>query len=224
MTTLTFEDRITWTGAGRQGSGVVHTGGQAVACSAPASMGGKGEGTSPEDLLVSAVASCYTATLASLLAKGGLPVLRVEVAAAGTVADLPARARVSEIRVAPTFVGADEQRRAAYETAARTARDRCFIGNHLAPDIAYEVGEVAFAAAAVPDGLLDVRTVPPGQRHALIFAALDRLAAGEAVTLVNDHDPIPLRYQLEATRGPACSWDYLEQGPTTWRVRIARRA
>ena len=40
--------------------------------------------------------------------------------------------------------------------------------------------------------------------------------------LVNDHDPFPLRYQFEAERPGQFGWDYLEQGPQVWRVRISR--
>ncbi|MDA8396028.1 MAG: DUF2249 domain-containing protein [Candidatus Dormibacteraeota bacterium] len=72
-------------------------------------------------------------------------------------------------------------------------------------------------------GELDVRSLAPARRHQVIFSTIDRLAAGGDLTLVNDHDPLPLRYQLEATRGDLFSWEYLEQGPTTWRVRIGRR-
>ena len=40
--------------------------------------------------------------------------------------------------------------------------------------------------------------------------------------LVNDHDPLPLRYQFEAQYAGEFTWDYLEAGPTVWRVRIGR--
>lgn len=42
---------------------------------------------------------------------------------------------------------------------------------------------------------LDVRYIPPGERHPLIFSRLDALQSGEVLLLVNDHDPKPLRYQ-----------------------------
>ena len=69
---------------------------------------------------------------------------------------------------------------------------------------------------------LDVRPLPHGQRHESIFAAFGLLASGTAFVLVNDHDPRPLRYQFEAQHGDAFTWDYLESGPTVWRVRIGR--
>lgn len=69
---------------------------------------------------------------------------------------------------------------------------------------------------------LDVRTMRPRERHPLIFRTLDGLQAGDAFELVNDHDPKPLFYQLQAERHGQFSWDPLEQGPETWRIRIGR--
>lgn len=71
---------------------------------------------------------------------------------------------------------------------------------------------------------LDVRTEPPVRRHTIIFDAFDALAVDEAFVLVNDHDPKPLYYQLAAEQSGTFSWDYLEQGPAVWRVRIGRTA
>jgi uncharacterized protein (DUF2249 family) len=70
---------------------------------------------------------------------------------------------------------------------------------------------------------LDVRVIPPREKHPAIFGAFDALGAGEAFTLVNDHDPFPLRHQFDATRNGLFDWTYLEQGPTVWRVQISRR-
>jgi uncharacterized protein (DUF2249 family) len=71
---------------------------------------------------------------------------------------------------------------------------------------------------------LDVRSEPPARRHELIFDTYDALGPGEGFVLVNDHDPKPLRYQFEAEHAGAFSWDYLEEGPEAWRVRIGRPA
>jgi uncharacterized protein (DUF2249 family)/hemerythrin superfamily protein len=73
------------------------------------------------------------------------------------------------------------------------------------------------------EATLDVRAVPPRERHPLIFATFDSLRPGQAFILVNDHDPKPLYYQLSAERPGAFEWTYLEQGPEVWRVRIGRR-
>jgi uncharacterized protein (DUF2249 family) len=45
---------------------------------------------------------------------------------------------------------------------------------------------------------LDVREVPTSERHDRIRDAFDALAPGESLTIVNDHDPKPLYYELSA--------------------------
>ncbi|MBA4176451.1 MAG: hypothetical protein C0505_07810 [Leptothrix sp. (in: Bacteria)] len=71
---------------------------------------------------------------------------------------------------------------------------------------------------------IDVRTVPPVQRHALIFGTFDALATGQALEIVNDHDPVPLRHQFSQTRTGQFDWKYLQAGPALWHVRVARVA
>jgi uncharacterized protein (DUF2249 family)/iron-sulfur cluster repair protein YtfE (RIC family) len=71
---------------------------------------------------------------------------------------------------------------------------------------------------------LDVRPLAHWQRHETIFTAYRALRPGDGFVLVNDHDPLPLRYQFEAQHPGQFTWDYLEAGPTAWRVRIGRAA
>lgn len=72
---------------------------------------------------------------------------------------------------------------------------------------------------------IDVREISPRERHPLIFQTFDELEAGTAMRLVNDHDPKPLYYQLAAERKEQlASWEYLEEGPDVWQVRISRTA
>ena len=70
---------------------------------------------------------------------------------------------------------------------------------------------------------IDVRPIPPREKHARIFQTFDALAPGESMRLVNDHDPAPLRYQLAAERPNAFEWTYEEQGPDVWKVTIGRK-
>lgn len=86
-----------------------------------------------------------------------------------------------------------------------------------------EVNELLTAIReALGEHVIDVRTIAPRERHPLIFNTFDALAAGEAFTLTNDHDPKPLFYQFSAEREGQFNWTYLERGPETWRVRIGR--
>jgi uncharacterized protein (DUF2249 family) len=45
---------------------------------------------------------------------------------------------------------------------------------------------------------LDLREIPPPERHPLIREAFDEMAAGETLTIVNDHEPKPLFYEFQA--------------------------
>ena len=70
---------------------------------------------------------------------------------------------------------------------------------------------------------LDVTALEPRQKHPTVFARFDQLTEGEDLTIFNDHDPKPLYYQLLGERGDIFTWEYLEQGPEWWRVRIAKK-
>ncbi len=70
---------------------------------------------------------------------------------------------------------------------------------------------------------LDVRTMPPRERHPQIFAQLDALQTGEAIQLINDHDPKPLYYQVMAERAGMFSWVPEVEGPEEWHILITRQ-
>jgi uncharacterized protein (DUF2249 family) len=69
---------------------------------------------------------------------------------------------------------------------------------------------------------LDVRTLAPRDRHTTIFAKLAELAGGQHLGLINDHDPKPLYYQLQAEQPDQFTWTPEETGPERWVIRIAR--
>ena len=72
------------------------------------------------------------------------------------------------------------------------------------------------------DKVMDVRPIPCSVKHGLIMKTWFQLPVGDYFVLLNDHDPVPLRYQFEAEFGPAFSWEYLERGPTDFRVKITK--
>jgi uncharacterized protein (DUF2249 family) len=45
---------------------------------------------------------------------------------------------------------------------------------------------------------LDIREMAPPERHPKIFEAFEDIESGEALTLVNDHEPTPLYHQMAA--------------------------
>ncbi|WP_372697439.1 DUF2249 domain-containing protein [Arthrobacter sp. JSM 101049] len=75
---------------------------------------------------------------------------------------------------------------------------------------------------AVPE--LDARGLSRADRHPAIMAAYAGLPVGGAFILVNDHDPLPLRGEFEAGHPGSHGWDYLDRGPSVWRIRITKLA
>ncbi len=71
--------------------------------------------------------------------------------------------------------------------------------------------------------IINVTTLPPGKKHPIIFEHFDVLGGGESLTIYNDHDPKPLYYQLLGLKGNVFNWEYLEEGPDWWKVRITKR-
>jgi uncharacterized protein (DUF2249 family) len=71
--------------------------------------------------------------------------------------------------------------------------------------------------------ILDVREIVPRERHPKIFGTLDGLQSGESMIIINDHDPKPLLYQLDAEKKGLYEWEYLAEGPEEWKVEIKRK-
>jgi uncharacterized protein (DUF2249 family) len=71
---------------------------------------------------------------------------------------------------------------------------------------------------------IDTRAIPAAERHPMIFGAFNQLLPGEALLLINDHDPKPLLAQFQSDLGEICAWNYLERGPEVWQICIRRVA
>jgi peroxiredoxin-like protein len=151
MTDLSFDVELMWSETEGKGAGEIQADNLVLELSGPESMGGRGVGTNPEELLVSAVSSCFTATLFGVLRRAKLPVDALEVGASGTVTGFPGHTRFAGITVNPTILGGDAGRHPEYEAAAERAHDRCFIGHTLSPDVYYEVGSVRVRENAALD-------------------------------------------------------------------------
>jgi len=72
------------------------------------------------------------------------------------------------------------------------------------------------------DKVMDVRPIPCSIKHGLILKTWRELALGDYFILLNDHDPVPLRYQFEAEFGGMFTWEYVEKGPEDFRVKITK--
>ncbi len=70
---------------------------------------------------------------------------------------------------------------------------------------------------------LDLREIMPFERHELIFEKWEALKPGETLKIINDHDPKPLHYQFEAEYRDRYGWEYVQEGPKDWVVKITRK-
>ncbi len=69
---------------------------------------------------------------------------------------------------------------------------------------------------------LDLRPLPPFERHEKIFQMWAALKSGETLRLINDHDPKPLHYQFEAEYKNQYEWEYEQEGPKDWIFKIKK--
>ncbi len=71
---------------------------------------------------------------------------------------------------------------------------------------------------------LDVREMPPWERHPTIFNTFDELEVGDTLKLVNDHEPKPLYYQFMAEMPGRVAWESEQLGPREWVALIKKVA
>jgi|TARA_B100001964_G_C14129249_1_gene552078 uncharacterized protein (DUF2249 family) len=69
---------------------------------------------------------------------------------------------------------------------------------------------------------LDLRNLPPPERHTKIFKMWDSLSLNETLRIINDHEPKPLYYQFEAEQKGQFEWNYEKQGPIDWIFTIKK--
>ena len=71
--------------------------------------------------------------------------------------------------------------------------------------------------------VLNVMEIEPRVRHQTIFQTYDNLKESESLRIHVNHDPKPLYYQLKETRGDVFNWEYLQQGPEWFDIRITKK-
>lgn len=72
------------------------------------------------------------------------------------------------------------------------------------------------------DNVMDVRTIPCSIKHGLIIKQWLELPIGGYFVLLNNHDPVPLRYQFAAQWPEAFTWEYLVNCSDEVRVKITK--
>lgn len=89
---------------------------------------------------------------------------------------------------------------------------------HITKNVMTGLGDEGFSVV----NEFDIRPYPPTERHELFYKAFAEIKPGEAFEFINDHDPKPLYYQMEAESKEPFRWEYLEKGPEAWKVRVVK--
>ncbi len=132
----------TWTGSLTEGSGTVSAGTSQLFTDLPVSWASRTEEhngrTSPEELLAAAHASCFSMALSGGLARAGTPPDHLHVSATVTFDKVGDKWGVtaSQLDVVGVVPGIDD---AAFDAAARDAKDGCPISRALAGNVELSV-------------------------------------------------------------------------------------
>ncbi|QKY19424.1 DUF2249 domain-containing protein [Halolamina sp. CBA1230] len=72
---------------------------------------------------------------------------------------------------------------------------------------------------------LDVREIPPSDRHPKIHDAFDALEGGDELVIVNDHEPKPLFYEMQAEVEAFDADNYAveQRGPEEYVARFPKQ-
>lgn len=89
---------------------------------------------------------------------------------------------------------------------------------HIKKEVMTGLGDTGFSVV----NEFDVRPFPPAGRHERFYKAFADIKPGEAFEFINDHDPKPLYYQMEAESKEPFRWEYLKKGPEEWKVRVIK--
>ncbi len=129
----TFEVESIWTGDA-DGDGMLKGPDFHLDYNRPACLGGPGNQTNPEEMLVAAVVSCYSITLAGMAEGRRLPVTRIDVASEGDVVrGEDRRLKFTAIRLRPRIftTSTDEVQQQKILDSAHRAEDYCLVSQAM---------------------------------------------------------------------------------------------
>lgn len=143
--------RVTaWWTSGRTGIAKSDSTPNAIHFSAPAQFGGIDGRWTPEELLLAAVAGCFTTTLRSVASSAHLDYTDLEVEAFATLYKMESGYGFSEIVIRPTLKLADDTERGRAHDLLKKAERLCLVSRALAMPLRFEPQlEVAAALSSV---------------------------------------------------------------------------
>lgn len=69
---------------------------------------------------------------------------------------------------------------------------------------------------------LDLRELTEARRESSLTNLLELLSKGESFTLLNNADPKPLFKEFESGARSDLKLEYLETGPSAWRLKVTK--
>jgi peroxiredoxin-like protein len=137
----------TWKG-GLNGIGHITAGQLQLQVSAPVELAGAGLGTNPEELLLSAAATCYMITLGAILEKRSFPIRSLELHSEATYSQIGSLKCESIVHrpMIQLDAGAGEEHKEAARLAAMRAEKACMVTKALSGNVDVRVEPVITGA------------------------------------------------------------------------------
>jgi len=129
---------VAWWTSGQTGLAKSDSAPNAIHFAAPPQFGGLEGRWTPEDLLISAVASCYTTTFHAIAGSAKFEYTDLEVEAEGIVRRMGSSYSFSEIVLRPSLTIPNEDSRERAITLLQKAKELCLVSRALAPTQRFE--------------------------------------------------------------------------------------
>ena len=123
---------VAWWSSGRTGLAKSDSAPNAIHFSAPPEFGGLEGRWTPEDLLLAALASCFTTTFQAIAGNSKFEYTDLQVEVEGTVRKAESGYAFSEIILRPTLTIHDEERRDRALTLLQKTKAACVVSKALA--------------------------------------------------------------------------------------------
>ncbi|MBB6453880.1 peroxiredoxin-like protein [Salirhabdus euzebyi] len=141
MVEHTFYLKADWPG-GRNSVGFIDAGNLKTKISIPPEMNGPGEGTNPDEMLLGAAATCYIITLAAMIERAGLPLLKMSHESEGIVEFAKGVITYKKIIHMPTVVlgsSATEKQMRELKLLTEKAEKSCMISRAIQGNVEIEL-------------------------------------------------------------------------------------
>ncbi|QQE80253.1 OsmC family protein [Alicyclobacillus sp. SO9] len=137
-----------WSGPQTE-TGTIHFSAFSTDVSMSLERGGPGQGTTPEELLLAASASCYMMTLSTLLSNRQIPYTRIDLKSSGYAVDEDVL-RYDKIEHQPTIYFSEQIDENEIINLANHAEHTCMVSSALRGNVAVTVRPTIVAPAVKP--------------------------------------------------------------------------